>query len=174
MYKQLIYAVVAMLIGGAAYYFNQAGVPGLASSGDNRGNGVGAAQVFSGTYMCTEKSGCEYATTLTLEEDTTLDLTVAKDGQESSLGQGTWGVGTGGAIVMLLRNPGLAIETYPSSLIATKASSMKITGFSKKKPLFDGMKDPIFWRIKAIEPVAKPVDTDSSNGDDTSSIFQSE
>lgn len=157
MYKQLIYGVSAMLIGGAAFYFNQAGVPDLIVNGgnDNRGNGVSAAQVFSGTYICKENTGCKNSTRLILEEDTTLDVVSTVDNREISLGQGTWGVGAGGAIVMILRNPGISIDNYPSSLIATKVSGIKITGFSKKKPLFEGMEDPVFIREEENKPTTQ-------------------
>ncbi len=149
LYKQLIYGVTLILIGTAGYYFHAAGVPGLVAQGskDNRGSGVGAAEVFSGTYMCDENSGCNVPIKLVLEDDTTLDIISTVEGIDSSLGQGTWGVGTGGAIIMMIRNPGGQDENYPSSLIAAKVSSLRITGFSKKKPLLPGMKDPVFKRV---------------------------
>lgn len=168
MYKQLIYAVTAMLIGGAAYYFHLAGVPSLVvSAQDNKsGNGVSAMQVFSGMYICTELTGCKNITRLILEEDTTLDIIAVIDGQESSLGQGTWGVGAGGAIVMKLRNTtdssGL---NYPTSLIANKVSSMRITGFSKKMPLFEGMESPIFTRINGENQNSEQVTENLRNGE---------
>lgn len=169
MYKKLIYAVTIMLIGAAAFYFNRAGVTGLVinGSGDNRGNGVGAAEVFSGTYICSITSGCTNLTKIILDEDTTVTLVAVINGQETPLGQGSWGVGTDGSIIMKLQNPGLDIENYPSTLIAKRASSIRITGFSTKRPLFDGMKNPIFNRQRDnyIQPATNtsPTSTDGAS-----------
>lgn len=162
-YKQLIYGVAALLIGGAAFYFNQAGVPSLVASGQNdrRGSGVSAAEVFSGIYLCNETSGCTRPIKIILEDDTTLDIMTTNDeGMEISLGQGTWGVGAGGAIVMIIRNSDSPEVNYPSSLIASNVNSMVITGFSKKKALLPGMETPIFKRIKEAAP--KVVQEESS------------
>lgn len=154
MYKKLIYAVVILLVGGAGYYFNRAGVPELIVSGqDKRGSGVGAAQVFSGIYECV--SGCQNPSRIILEEDTTVDVITTVEGQDKSLGQGTWGVGSGGAIVMVLRKPEWVEGDYPSSVIINKASNLKLSHFSNKKPLLPGLEDPVFTRVaetpKAVE-----------------------
>ncbi len=151
-YRYLIYLVAFFLIGGAGYYFHLVGVPDLIVSDikndDNRGNGASATQVFSGTYVCDHDSGCEHTTRIILEEDTTLDIITTIDGQDTSLAQGTWGVGTGGALIFKFNNNGDFSSTSPSSLIAKKVSSLKITGFSTTKGLYPGMKNPTFTRIE--------------------------
>lgn len=138
-----------MIVGGAAYYFHVAGIPDLLLNGSNdrRGNGVTAAQVFSGVYLCDESSGCKYPIRLILEDDTTVDIIASKDGGESSLGQGSWDVNKSGGITMQIRNPLATDPNYPSSITATKVSSTKITGFSSKS-LLPGMEDPVFKRTK--------------------------
>lgn len=156
MYKGLIVVVTLILIGGAGYYFKQAGVPDLVVSdvsreGTHGGYGVSAVEVFSGEYECIESSGCKNKTKIILAQDTTLDITATIDGEEVSLGQGTWGIGTNGALVIVLQSG------KPNSLIANKISTFKISGFSKKKGLFPGMEDPIFTRIK-------PTDQTSTTG----------
>jgi hypothetical protein len=153
MYKLLIFVVASFLIGGAGYYYNSTGVPSLIAqnieNGEKANYGVSAAQVFSGTYECNESRGCTPTTRMILEEDTTLDIVSIVDGEQSSLGQGTWGIGTNGALVLVLRTPATASSSgYPTSLIANKMSGIKITGFSNKKPLFPGMKNPTFVRIQ--------------------------
>ena len=156
MYKQLIYGVTILLIGAAGYYFNTAGVPGLIVSGstDKRGNGVSAAQVFSGTYLCDETSGCKNPIKLILEDDTTVDIIATVDEHDSSLGQGTWNVSPNGSIVMALRNPGIDDPNYPSTVTASKVSSVKITGFSSKS-LLPGMEEPVFRRVKTDEEIQR-------------------
>lgn len=149
MYRYLIYAVTALIIGGAGYYFHSAGVPELVVSdianNDRRGNGVSAIEVFSGVYQCDESSGCKNVTKLILAEDTTLDVVAIVDGQDVSLGQGTWGVGQGGALVFILRRED---GKNPSSLIAKKINSTKISELTPKKGLFDGMENPVFTRVR--------------------------
>ncbi len=146
-YKGLIVAVALLLIGGAGYYFKQAGVPDLVVQDINRdgqrgGYGVSAIEVYSGEYECVENTGCKNKTRIVLGQDTTFDIVAEVDGQDVSLGQGTWGIGTNGALVIVLHN------TNPNSLIAKKISTLKISGFSEKKGLFPGMKDPTFTRVK--------------------------
>ncbi len=143
MYKGLIVAVALFLIGGAGYYFKQAGVPDLVVQDIKNDK-----EVYSGEYECVEHTGCKNRTRIILGQDTTFDIIANIDGQDVSLGQGTWGIGTNGALVIVLQN------TNPNSLIAKKISILKISGFSEKKGLFPGMKDPTFVRTKA-EPTAK-------------------
>lgn len=151
-YRYLIYLVVFFLIGGAGYYFHSAGVPDLIVSDiqhdDRRGNGASASSVFSGTYLCEKSSGCEYPTRIILEEDTTVDVIATIDGQDVSLGQGTWGVGGGGALVFKFQTSGSFSSTSPSSLVAKKVSIVKITGFSTTKGIYPGMQNPTFTRIQ--------------------------
>lgn len=148
MYKGLIVLVAFLLIGGAGYYFEKAGVPDLVVQDINRdgargGYGVSAVEVFSGEYECVENTGCKNKTRIVLGQDTTLDITAVVDGEDVSLGQGTWGIGTNGALVIVLQN------TNPSSLIAKKISTLRITGFSQKKGLFPGMTNPTFKRVQS-------------------------
>jgi hypothetical protein len=154
MYKGLIVAIALLLIGGAGYYFKQAGVPDLVVQDINRdgargGYGVSAIEVYSGEYECVENTGCKNKTRIVLGQDTTFDIVAEIEGEKVSLGQGTWGIGTNGALVIVLQN------TNPNSLIAKKISTLKITGFSEKKGLFPGMKDPIFTRVKTSESEAQ-------------------
>jgi hypothetical protein len=146
-YRNFIYLVTILLIGAAGYYFNSAGVPDLivngATNDDNRGSGVGAVEVFSGIYECNEEHGCKTLTRMKLAQDTSLDIVSVVGDQEVSLAQGTWGVGKGGAIVMLFS---FHVPDGPPSLIANKTSSVKIGGFSKSKGLFEGMDNPTFVR----------------------------
>ncbi len=148
-YKGLIVLVILFLIGGAGYYFHNAGVPDLVVQDINRdsargGYGVTAVEVFSGEYVCVENTGCKNKTRIILGQDTTLDITANVDGEEVSLGTGTWGIGTNGALVIVLQN------TNPNSLIAKKISTLKISGFSQKKALFPGMVDPTFFRVQSM------------------------
>lgn len=152
MYKGLIVVVALLLIGGAGFYFKKAGVPDLVvkdiqNDGKKGGYGVSAIEVYSGEYECVEHTGCKNKTRIVLGQDTTFDIVATIDGQEVSLGQGTWGIGTNGALVIVLQN------TNPNSLIAKKISTLKITGFSEKKGLFPGMTNPTFTRVKSAEPV---------------------
>lgn len=147
MYKGLIVVVTLFLIGGAGYYFKQAGVPDLVVQDINRDGsrgsyGASAIDVYSGEYECVEKTGCEHKTRMVLGQDTTFDIVATIDNQEVSLGQGTWGIGTNGALIIVLQN------TDPNSLIAKKISTLRISGFSERKGLFPGMKDPTFVRVK--------------------------
>lgn len=160
-YKALIYSVTALLIGGAGYYFHLAGVPDLVvqnATGDRKASGVSAIEVFSGTYECDTASGCTTVTRLILQEDTTLDIVGIVDGQDFSFGQGTWGIGNNGSLILLIQQkPDYATSSYPSSLIANKISSFKLAGFSKKKGLLPGMTNPIFTRSKVeTPPVTSP------------------
>jgi hypothetical protein len=152
-YKALIYSMMTLLIGGAGYYFHLAGVPDLIiqnASGDPKSAGVSAMEVFSGTYECTSISGCGTITRIVLQDDTTMDIIGTNDGQDFSLGQGTWGVTKTGSLIFTIQiKPDFATSSYPSSLVANKISSMKIWGFSKKKTLLPGMNNPIFTRVKA-------------------------
>ena len=148
MYKGLIVIVTLILIGGAGYYFKQAGVPDLVVSdisreGAHGGYGVSAVEVFSGEYECVEKSGCRNKTRMILGQDTTFDITANIDGEEVSLGQGTWGIGTNGALVIVLQSG------KPALLIASKISILRISGFSTKKGLFPGMENPTFIRVQS-------------------------
>lgn len=146
-YKQLIIGAILVLVGGGLYFFYRAGVSNLVASNieqgkDGKSYGASAIDVFSGIYECAEKTGCKNTTHLILQQDTTLDITATIDGTEVSLGQGTWGIGTNGALVLILQN------SHPSSLIAKNISILKISGFSTKKGLFPGMENPTFTRIK--------------------------
>ncbi len=152
MYKGLITTVIFFLIGGAAFYFHKAGVPDLVTQDISRdgargGYGVTAFEVYSGEYECVENTGCKNKTRIILEQDTTLDITAIVDGQEVSLGQGTWGIGTNGALIIILQN------TNPKSLIAKKISTLRITEFSEKKGLFPGMENPTFKRVQSSETI---------------------
>lgn len=153
MYKGLIVLVALFLIGAAGYYFKQAGIPDLVVQDMNRegsrgGYGVSAIEVFSGEYECVENTGCKNKTRIILSQDTTLDITATIDGEEVSLGQGTWGIGTSGALVIVLQN------SNPNSLIAKKISTLRISGFSEKKGLFPGMENPTFTRVKSSDQSA--------------------
>ncbi len=155
MNRNLIYIVVAVLAGCGIYFMLSTGTTGLLMSGseagDKRGSGASVAQVYSGVYVCDASSGCENTTRIALQEDTTLDIVATIDGQDLSLGQGTWGIGAGGALVLLIQNQ--ASTTLPSSLIARKVTILKITNFSTKKPLFPGMNNPTFIRIPSDSTV---------------------
>lgn len=155
MYKGLIVAVTLLLIGGAGYYFKQAGVPDLVTQNikqgkDSKSYGVSAMEVFSGLYECTESNGCKNNTKLILEDDTTLDITATIDGQDISLGQGTWGIGKDGSLILVLQTTDSSAGP-PRSIIAKKISTLRISGFSNKKALFPGMENPTFNRIKEVE-----------------------
>ena len=149
MYKGLIVAVTVLLIGGAGYYFKQAGVPDLVvkdikeDGGSRAGYGVSAVEVYSGEYECVEHTGCENKTRIVLGQDTTFDITANINDEEVSLGQGTWGIGTNGALVIVLQN------TNPNSLIAKRITTLRISEFSTKKGLFPGMVNPIFNRVNS-------------------------
>lgn len=150
MYKSLIIAIALLLVGGAAYYFKQAGVQDLViqdinSGGAKGGYGVSAIDVYSGEYECGEQTGCKNKTRMVLGQDTTFDIVANIDEQDVSLGQGTWGIGTNGSLVIVLHN------SNPSSLIAKKISTLRISGFSEKKGLFPGMINPTFLRVKATD-----------------------
>lgn len=151
MYKGLIVLVTVFLIGGAGYYFRQAGVPDLVvkdikadNSGSRAGYGVSAVDVYSGEYECVENTGCQNKTRIVLGQDTTFDIVANVGGEDVSLGQGTWGIGTNGSLVIVLQN------TNPNSLIAKKISTLRISGFSTKKGLFPGMIDPTFIRVNSL------------------------
>jgi hypothetical protein len=149
MYRNLIYLVVALLIGGAAYYFHSAGVPDLIANGaDKRGNGVSAIEVFSGVYVCDATSGCENTTKIILSQDTTLDINATIDGQEVSIGQGTWAISGNGSLALSLQNGATELAPFPSIIFAKKVSTLKLTGFSSKRGLFSGMKNPAFTHIR--------------------------
>lgn len=171
-YRLLIYVVTALLIGGAGYYFRQAGIPDLIIknfSQDKKGVGVSALEVFSGTYECSMDSGCRNNIYLVLEEDTTLDITATINGEEVFLGQGTWGIGKNGSMVLLIeRKPENATSTYPSSLIVNKISSLRLSNFSNKKALLPGMDvNPIFTRIKGGTPSTDTTSQTSDSKDET-------
>jgi hypothetical protein len=155
MYRHLITGAILLLVGTGLYFFHQSGASELVANDIERGgkgHGVDALEVFSGAYICDETSGCQGKTKLILEKDTTLDINyIDENGQEANLGQGTWGIGSNGAAIFLLQT--LASSTYPKSLTANKVSIMKISGFSNKKKLFPGMKDPVFTRIKNNDEV---------------------
>lgn len=166
-YRILIYVVTAFLIGGAGYYFRKAGVPDLIVknfSQDTKAVGVSALEVFSGMYECDTDSGCRDTIYISLQEDTTLDITATIDGQDIFLGRGTWGIGKNGSMVLLIeRKPDNATTTYPSSLIINKISSLKLSNFSTKKPLLPGMdNNPTFTRIRGSEP--SPLEPSSDSG----------
>lgn len=151
MYKALISAVILLLIGCAGYYFKKAGVPDLVVQDINRDGGrgsygVSAIEVYSGEYECVENTGCKNRTRIILGQDTTFDITAVVDGQEVSLGQGIWGIGTDGTLVVKIPS------AKPSSLIAKKISTLRISGFSTKKGLFPGMENPTFIRIQSSDP----------------------
>jgi hypothetical protein len=151
MYKALIVGISAVLIGLAGYAFNKAGIPELVAQNIEQGKdsyGVSALEVFSGVYECVQTSGCKNDTRLVLQQDTTLDISATIDGEELSLGQGTWGIGKDGSLVLMLQNN---TGTPGKSLIAKKISSLKISGFSNKKNLFPGMENPTFVRVKEAE-----------------------
>ena len=153
MYKTLIIGVSLLLIGLAGYSFTKAGIPELVAQNieqdkGNKGYGVSAFEVFSGIYECIELSGCRNTTRLILQQDTTLDISAVIDGEEVSLGRGTWGIGSNGALVLMLQN---TEGTPGKSLIAKKISTLKISGFSNKKNLFPGMENPTFTRIKEFQ-----------------------
>lgn len=168
-YKILIYSITILLIGGAGYYFHLAGVPDLIvqnATGDRKASGVSAIEVFSGTYECDTDSGCNTVTRLILQDDTTLDIVGTIDGQDFSFGQGTWGIGNNGSLILLIqRKPDTATTSYPSSLIANKISSIKLAGFSTKKGLLPGMKNPIFTRVRT--------DTEQPSTTETTSLTPS-
>lgn len=163
-YKGLIIGVALLIVGGALYYFQAQGTTSLISQGVKQGAngksyGVSAMEVFSGLYECKEDSGCKYETKLLLEDDTTLDITATIEGQEVSLGQGTWGIGKDGSLVLVLQTTDSVAGGPPRSLIAKKISSLRISGFSNKKSLFQGMTNPTFVRVKnddAQKPSPQP------------------
>lgn len=160
MYKSLIVAVTLLLIGGAGYYFKQAGVPDLVTQNikqgkDSKSYGVSAMEVFSGLYECTEVNGCKNNTKLILEDDTTLDITATIEGQDVSLGQGTWGIGKDGSLILVLQTTDSSAGP-PRSIIAKKISTLRISGFSNKKALFPGMENPTFTRIVEEAPETSP------------------
>lgn len=146
-YRQLIYLVAILLIGGAGYYFHTAGVPELIAKGsdDRRGNGVSAVEVFAGIYECNQESGCAYPIKIMLQQDTTLDIVASVDGEDVSLAQGTWGIGGGGSMVFIFAK---ASSTAPGTLIVNRINTVKLAGFSSKKGLLPGMENPVFTRIE--------------------------
>lgn len=154
-YKSLIYFVTVLLIGAAGYYFHKTGIPELIVKTfpeDKKTTGVSALEVFSGTYKCTGESGCHNPIQIVLEEDTTMDIVATVDGEDISLGQGTWGIGKNGTMVLLIeRKPDMATSSYPSSLIINKISSLRLANFSTRKGLLPGMDtNPVFNRVQAV------------------------
>lgn len=152
-YRILIYVVTAFLIGGAGYYFQKEGVLDLIaknSSQDKGAVGSTAFEVFSGTYVCSEASGCDNDIKFVLQEDTSMDIIGEVNGEDVSLGQGTWGIGKNGSMILLIqRKPDNATSTYPSSLIINKISTLRLSDFSTKKSLLSGMSaNSIFTRIR--------------------------
>jgi len=150
-YKNLIWGILILVIGCGLYFFQKAGVADLVANNIEQGKsgssyGVSAIEVFSGAYECAEKNGCQNTTRLILQQDTTLDITATIDGQEVSLGQGTWGIGTNGALVLIIQN------SNPNSMIAKYITTLRISGFSTKKGLFPGMENPTFTRVLDSDP----------------------
>lgn len=159
-YKALIGIVAFFLIGGAGYYFQAAGVPDLVTQdirqgGAGKSYGVSAIEVYSGVYECDQTSGCTNVTRIILGQDTTLDIVAIVDGQETSYGQGSWGIGSSGSLNFLLNTTGSAPAGSPLSFIAKKVSTLRISGLYAKKGIYPDMKDPVFTRIQ----------TDSRSGD---------
>lgn len=151
MYKYLIIAVVFFLIGGAGYYYRESGVGDLVTQDivqdkNGKGYGVSAIEVFSGMYECTATNGCRDTTRISLQQDTGADIIATIDNQEISLGRGTWGIGNDGSLVLIIQRTTISSST-PSSLIAKKISTLKLSGFSTKRGLFPGMTNPTFLRI---------------------------
>jgi len=154
-YRNLIWGVIILLIGCGLFFFHKAGVADLVANDIEQGKGgssygVSAIEVFSGSYECIEKNGCKNTTRLILQQDTTLDITAVIDGEEVSLGQGTWGIGTSGALVLIINNGN------PNSMIAKNISTFRITGFSTKKGLFPGMENPTFTRVGGTDSKTSP------------------
>jgi hypothetical protein len=129
----------------AAGSFSELRAQNINKESSRGGYGVSAVEVYSGEYECVENTGCKNKTRIVLGQDTTFDIIANVEGQDVSLGQGTWGIGTNGALIIVLQN------TNPNSLIAKKISTLKISGFSERKGLFPGMKDPTFTRVRSTE-----------------------
>ncbi len=154
MYKYLVIGASLLIILAAGYYFNTTGgsdlVAQAVTQGTSDSEGVSAEQVFSGTYECGASSGCLIETKFILNDDTTLEVTASVEEnyeiKESVLGQGSWGIGNGGALVLMLNKELNASSSYPTSIIAKKITNLVITDFSTKKSLYPWMKNPVFKR----------------------------
>lgn len=149
MYKTLIVGAGSLLIGLGLFFFHQAGVPDLIAQDIENGGksgrgGVSAFEVFSGVYECIAASGCKNPTRIILEQDTTADVVAVIDNQDVNLGQGTWGIGSNGALILMLKDTS---EQTTKSIIAKKITTIRISNFSTKKPLYPGMENPTFTRI---------------------------
>lgn len=151
MYKYLIITVIIFLIGGAGYYYKESGIGDLVTQDilqnkNGKGYGVSAIEVYSGTYECVANSGCKDTTRISLQQDTGADIVATIDNQDVSLGRGTWGIGSDGSLVLIIQRTTIS-SSSPSSLIAKKISTLKLSGFSTKRGLFPGMTNPTFVRI---------------------------
>lgn len=153
MYKYLIVGVTFLVLGGAGYYFNSSGggdliVQAIATT-DGQNYGVSGVEVFSGKYECGTSDGCSSTTYFVLNGDTTLEITSVKEGEddEQTIGTGTWGVGSGGALVFIIDPVTTAPTRSGFSFVAKKIDSLTISGFSNKVSSYEGLKDPTFTRI---------------------------
>lgn len=152
MYKYLIVGVTLLVVGGAGYYFNSSGgsdliVQAIAQT-DGENYGVSGIEVFSGTYSCDASDGCEQVTTLILSGDTTLEITrLDEEGLEQQIGTGSWGVGTGGALIFLINPTTSGTTTAAFSFVAKKISILKLSGFSSKIKSYEGLNNPTFTRV---------------------------
>ena len=153
MYKYLILGVTFLVLGGAGYYFNSSGgsdllVRAIAQT-DGQDYGVSGIEVFSGRYECINTEGCTVATYFMLNNDTTLEITQYNEeaGNEVTVSTGSWGVGSGGAIVFLVDPVTSGELSPPFSFVAKKISTLKLSGFSGKIKTYRGLNNPTFTRI---------------------------
>ncbi len=150
MYKYLILGITLCILGGAGYYFNSSGgsdliVRAITQSDDTYD--TSALEVFSGTYECTEDSGCSTSMKLILNTDTSLKLVEVTEGDEVVIGTGLWGIGKSKSLVFIINPITTGSTSVSISLIAKKVEGLALSEFSSKKTLYSGMINPSFKRI---------------------------
>ncbi len=149
-YKYLIVLVPLLILGYAGYYFNTSGGSQMLTTAftqDIKGEGgVSTFQLFSGTYECDVEAGCEHPVKVILLDDTTFEMTYTdvESSSEIPVAAGTWGVGQKNKLTLLIDRR-VSQPTIPNSIHAV-IDTMRIKEFSKKKQIFEWMKNPTFTR----------------------------
>ncbi len=150
MYQKLVLGVGLLSLIGLGYFIKHTdNARVLESSLSTRPviTASSSSEMLSGDYMCDTDSGCENPRVLTIspEGGATIETSYA-DGAEIVDELGTWRVGSGGKVFIILT--GTTHELYPTPRVfsARYSSRTTLSGITFDTALYQDLKNPVFRR----------------------------
>jgi hypothetical protein len=148
MYQKLVLGLGSLLLIGLGYFITHTDSNGALKASLSARDVVTAsssAEILSGEYVCDTDSGCKNPRVLTIspEGGATIETSYA-NGAELLDELGTWRMGNGGKVFIILT--GTTHDTYPAPRVLTARYSSKtsLSGITFDATQYPDLDNPVF------------------------------